>query len=481
VVGLLAPVARAEKPLIAVLPFDGPQAKRAEAVVVRALRGKAKLLPFTRWKASAKKLFASSHSADDISSVAQDLDVKVVITGVVKRDGRAWQLAVTVRDGPSGHARDKLKYPLKGPRLESDSLDLLADEVGKAFEHTLAAAGGAEEEEEAPKKPPRKPPVAEAPPPSLPPPARAPVAKAPPAPPVEEREEAPSPAAPPVAEREETPPGMAAPTEKAIAVKTTPPGQRRPRWAPYFDVSIGAGVGGRTFDFQPASLPSFKTGSPAVLRADLTLYPLAGTWRTAKGVFAGLGLGATIDKPFWKPSTGPDMNPYATDELNVSGGLRWRIPVYKAIPRPEIVILAGGGYHSFTIEKRVDMVTGNLVDVGPPDIGMAYLAFGLGFRLHFAEWARLWVSFQYHLVLDAGPVVTAAEYGPATVNGYRPAGGLEFFVYRGLKISVSGFYERYELTFVGSDPPPAKPGNGQLAQSAVDQYFGGVLTLGYEL
>jgi hypothetical protein len=71
--------------------------------------------------------------------------------------------------------------------------------------------------------------------------------------------------------------------------------------------------------------------------------------------------------------------------------------------------------------------------------------------------------------------------GPASVIGLRPAGGLDFFVYRGLKISVSGFYERYELTFQGSSPPPAKPGNGEIAQSAVDQYFGGVLSIGYEL
>jgi hypothetical protein len=71
---LLVPsLALAERPLIAVVPFTGPQAKTAEATVVRALRHKASLVPPTTWEKSAKKLFAKSHNPDDIRSVAEDV------------------------------------------------------------------------------------------------------------------------------------------------------------------------------------------------------------------------------------------------------------------------------------------------------------------------------------------------------------------------------------------------------------------------
>jgi outer membrane biosynthesis protein TonB len=489
VVGLCttgATLARAEKPVIAVLPFIGPQSQKAEAVVVRALRHKATLIPPTRWQQSAKKLFAPSHSPDDIASVAQDVGARIVVTGVVKRDGRNWQLAVSVRDGQTGKSRDKLKYPLKGPRIEPRTLTMLGTEIEAAFQHAVESTGAGGEEEEGTPPPPKAKP---APPPPPPPVAEKPTPK-PKVQPIEEEiepggkpEKKP---APQVAEKEETPPGMAA----AEPVKTSePPAQAkktaqpvaRPRWAPYFDLSLGGTISGRTFDFTPASLPHFTSGVVGGVTADLTLYPLAGTWRAAKGVFAGLGVGATLVYPVWPPSKGPDGNTYDTQELSVSGGIRWRIPLYKPIPRPELLILAGGGYHSFTIAKKVDQATGALTDVGPPDVGYAHLSFGLGLRLHFAEWARIWFTFQYVAVLDAGAVTTADEYGPATVFGLRPAGGLDFFVYKGLKIGVGGYYERYELDFLGSNPPPAKPGNGQLAQTAIDQYFGGFLSLGYEL
>jgi len=480
VVGLCATgavPARAEKPVIAVLPFLGPQAQKAEAVVVRTLRKRVTLVPHSKWQASAKKLFANSRSPDDIQSAAQDVGARLVITGVVKRDGRHWQLAVSVRDGQTGRSRDKLKYPLKGPRLEPRTLELLANEVATAFQHALEAGGAeaGEEEEPAPKQPSKKP-VAQ---PVVPPidEEAPPIKAARPAP----SRPAPAPAPVEPVEKAETPPGLAAqeppPKEKP---SPSPPSTKRPRWAPYFDVSAGGSVSGRSFEFVPASLPRFTSGVVGGTFADLTIYPLAGTWRSARGAFAGLGLGATVHYPVWPPSKGPDGNQYATQELSVSGGLRWHIPLYKPIPRPELLILAGGGYHSFTIAKRADEATGTLTDVGPPDVGLAHLRFGLGIRLHFAEWARLWVTFEYLVVLDAGPVTTADEYGPATVFGLRPSGGLDFFVYRGLKLGVSGFYERYAFTFLGSTPPPAKPGNGETATSAVDQTFGGVLSVGYE-
>ena len=473
------------------VPFTGPQAKKAEAVVVRALRKKATLVSSRRWSASSKKLFAKSHKPEDIAAVAQDVGAIVVVTGLVKRDHRTWQLAISVRDGATGRSRDKLKYPLKGPRIEKSTLELLGAEVEEAFDHTLAAVnqpGGADGDESKKPKPTttgKKPKVGaidenddEQKPtkPSTVEPVAKPVAK-----PVANNDTKPdtkTDTKPQPTGDNETPPGLA--NKKA----DEPPQKKkvqlgRPRWAPYFDAWAGATLSGRSFDFTPSSLPHFSSGIVGGVRVDVTIYPLAFTHASARGVFAGLGIGATVDKPFWPASKGPDGQYYDTQELRVDGGLRWRFVLYKSVPRPELILLVGGGLHQFAISKKQDPVTNMFNDVGPPDVAYAYGSAGLGFRLHFAEWALLWVAFNYHLVFDAGPAQRADEYGPANTFGIRGQGGLDFFVYKGIKLGAMGFYERFDLTFVGSDPLPAKPGNGDLAQRAVDQYFGGVLVLGY--
>jgi hypothetical protein len=464
-------VARAEKPRLVVVPFTGPTAKRAEAVVVRALRRKAQIIPPQRWTAAARKLFASSTKSEDVAAVAEDVGADVVVIGTVKRDGRKHQLLITVRDGKSGKPLERLRYPLARPRLDDRTLALLGEEVERAF----ATATG--EREAAPAAPPTAEPArptaatSEEPPPTAAAPKRgkrAAAASAPVVRPIDENLDD-SPATP-------TAKSAAAPSaaQPAASVEQRSAGAR-PRWAPYLDVSAAALLATRDFDFTPASLPRFDGGVVGGLRVDLTLYPFAFSYATARGVFATLGFGAVLDVPFWPPSGSLDGNKYDTNELRVDAGLRWRFVLYRAIPRPELILLAGYGLHRFSIAKRPD---GS--DVGPPDVAYSQVTVGAGFRIYFAEWARLWLSFRAGLLLDAGPVTAPEGYGPATAYGLRPEAGLDFFVWRGLKIGAGFFFHQVSFTFLGSDPPPAKPGGGAVAGSAVDRSMGGLLGLGYE-
>jgi TolB-like protein len=456
-----------DRPVLAVLPFTGPGAKQAEVMVVRTLRKKATIVAQATWLKAARKLFAPSHSATDIADVAADVGAQVVVTGIVKRDGRRWELSVSVRDGKTGKVRDRLKYPLKGPRMTPDVLSLLVKEVNDAFDSVVAPAEElAPVKELAPAKP-EKQPSAVSRPPSAP----------------EQKPTTPTTTQPPGQQQAQAEPTTPSPTPGATEpppppahaeVATTAPA-RRPRWAPYFDLSVGPTVSGRSFDFDPASQPKFSSGIVAGVRADLTLTPLAGTWRRAGGAFAGLGIGATVDKPFWPDSTSkqdPTMK-FGTSELRVEGGLRWRIVLAKAVPRPQLLIQAGGGWHSFAIGKDA---TG--ADVGPSDVSYKYATFGLGMRIHFAEWAWIWAMFDYHLVFDPGPIADAmTEYGPAKTFGIRVRGGLDFLVYKGLKIGLEGLYERFSLTF----NPTAACATCKVANSGTDQYFGGVIVVGYVL
>jgi hypothetical protein len=459
---LLSPVAWGDRPLIAVVPFMGPQAKQAEATVVRTLRHKASLVPPTTWEKSAQKLFAKTHNPDDIASVAEDVGAVVVITGVVKRDGRTWQLAVSVRDGKTGRSHDKLKYPLKGPRVTESTLRLLAEEVEIAFEHTLAAAG----------HPPA--PTATAPPEEEP--------KARPQAKVEAKVEAKTETKVEAKLEPKTRTETREPEPETRVAEEEPPPHRdlgtvekplpttRPRWAPWLDADVGAIISGRSFDFDPSSQPRFKSGVTGGIRIDATVYPLAFTWRKAAGVFATLGLGVTFQKPFWIDSTSKSdpTQTFPTTETQVEGGLRWRFVLYKKVPRPELTLLVGGGLHSFGIQKDV-----NGMDVGPPDVSYQYLAVGGGFKIHFLEWAALFAQFTYHAVFNAGSVQDNLEFGSGPVYGLRAGGGLDFLVWHGLKVGALGYYERYVIAFTGAGSPQ------KVASSAVDQYFGGVLVIGY--
>ncbi|HEX9101531.1 MAG TPA: hypothetical protein VF997_04970, partial [Polyangia bacterium] len=143
--------AAGDRPTLAVLPFTGPAGKQAETMVVRTLRKKATIVPQATWLKAARKLFAPSHSSTDIADVAADVGADVVITGIVKRDGHRWELTVSVRDGKSGKTRDRLKYPLKGPRMTADVITLLTKEVGDAFD---ALAGTSELADVKPAHPP---------------------------------------------------------------------------------------------------------------------------------------------------------------------------------------------------------------------------------------------------------------------------------------------------------------------------------------
>src|ERR1700749_2735123 len=123
--------------MLAVVPFNGPGGKTGEAAVVRTLRKKATIVPQTSWTKSARKLFAPSHSAEDIRAVAEDVGAKIDIPGLVKRDGRRWELSLGVRDGKTGKTHDRLRYPLKGPRVSPDVIAILTKEINDAFDSMI--------------------------------------------------------------------------------------------------------------------------------------------------------------------------------------------------------------------------------------------------------------------------------------------------------------------------------------------------------
>ena len=120
--------------------------------------------------------------------------------------------------------------------------------------------------------------------------------------------------------------------------------------------------------------------------------------------------------------------------------------------------------------------TGQTTDVGPPNVAYVFGAFGLQARLHFREWGSAWAAFSYEYVPDAGHIEDAVEYGYANTWGLHLRGGVDVYLWRGLKVGVGAYWERFALSFTHAQPTPFK-----MAGNATDNYYGGMITVGYAL
>lgn len=468
----------AAKPIIAIAPFRGPEVALAEQAVQRALKGRALVLSPARYAVVAKGLFAESQAPEDLAAVAHEIGATWVITGTIKAEGARWLLSVSLRDGEDGQSRAKLRYPLSSPRCPPAVLGTLARELLDA----LDAAPRAVKQRRVERPPPDDPEPRDTPPIAagtqrrsrkLPP---GDDDEAPPNRPGETSKRS-TPKNPPP--DDDPPPPVARPVKKDPPAEPKPADPRpaptggRPRWARWFELGLGASISGRSFSVDPPP-PRFNSAVVGGIGLDFTLYPLAFTWKNAYGIFSGLGLGLTLEKPVWPDSTSKsDMTQrFPTSELRVGGGLRWKFTLYKSMPRPQLTLLVEGGVHEFGFAKGAD---GQDV-VGVPDVRYVYASIGGGLTVHFAEWSWIWVKFVYHAVSDTGSIQLPTQYGLSAAFGLRFSAGLDFLVWKGVRLGASGFYERFNVVF-GYDPN----NRAKVADGATDEYYGAMLLLGYVL
>jgi hypothetical protein len=408
---------------LAVVPFTGLHADEPQSVVVRMLKKRAQLVA----------------AADVGKTTAQ-----VIISGTVEK-GAGLTLVVTALSVHSGDVVGQLTFPVPKTRhLSREQLHDLATQVNALADQALAKVTGEVTAAQAP--------------------------------PTEEEANAAVEAA--VAQATDTEAAPLDITDIRQALRKRTPLGARPRWAPLLDASVGVVIAGRSLAFTPAPAATYKPGSGGGIHVDATVYPLAYFHQMAKGAIAGLGAGITLDAPFWPTTQSQNDNPgapgdFSTHELRVEGGARWKFTLHKSIPRFDLTALLGAGLHSFTIARVVDP-TGQRTDVGPPNVAYVFGAFGLMGRLHFREWGSVWAAFSYEYVPDAGHIEDAAEYGYADAWGLHLRGGVDIFVWHGLKAGVGAYWERFALSFTHAAPQPFK-----IASSAVDQFYGGLITIGY--
>lgn len=437
--------------LAAVVPFSGPQAKIAQSVVERIARKYSASVPSAMWSRAVRRLNADNHNPEEIAQVASEVGARLVVTGVVRREGARFLLLVLIRDGRTGEIRDRFRYVLPGPTVPPSVEDQLARDFGDSFPKIVELVAGMPAQSFPTNAVPLAPVAANNDPDERP------------------RE------TPRRRSRETREPDPDEPSNTNDPRTSAYFSLQRPLWAPFFDVSLGATISNRSMRVSPDSETAFKSSAVGGLRFDAILYPLAPLHRIAQGVVSGIGLAIHLEKPFWPKSNadeiGQDLR-LATSELRVEGGLHWRFTLYAKRPWPELVLMAGGGTHQFAIESAAD---GS--DFGPPNVTYNFVSVGGAVRVMPIERRlRLWFQANYvHVPTgNAGAIERPDRYGPSQTVAFRIEGGVEVFAYRGLKIAVRGNFERYILEF----KPQA--GTTRRADFAIDKYAGGALSVGYE-
>ncbi len=408
---------------VAVTPFTGLHADEPQAAVLKALGDRGALV-----------------KASDLAK-AQPY---VIVSGTVAKRDRGLVVEVTVSNAESKQQAGQLTIPLQGGRhLTAEQLSELGKQVDELAQAALA---------------PQAAPVAEATPP--------PEQPAPPSKQATDTEKIKAPGA-----LETSQPMIIAPPKPPLL-----PNVPRPRWYPWIEASVGAIIDSRWLKFLPGTPPKYSPGTAGGVHVDLALYPFAFLHAVEHGVFAGLGGFFTLDKPFW-PTTEFLNTPhqYATSEFRVEGGAKWRFVVRKWHPRLEISALLGAGLHTYSIAKAVDPTTMARTDAGPPDAAYVYGIFGVQAKANFwHERITPWLSFAYEYFPDDGPLEDSDEYGLATTNGIMLRGGLDVYVWRRLRVGGSAFWERIMGSF-DNDVTTRRTAN-----RFIDQYYGGVFTVGYD-
>lgn len=97
-----ARVALAKKRAV-ILPFVGPHATQAKAGIVRAMRRRVELIPWSRYRRMGRRLRLNPRATASIPRICARIRCHAVVTGRVQRPSRRrLQLIITVHDGGSG-------------------------------------------------------------------------------------------------------------------------------------------------------------------------------------------------------------------------------------------------------------------------------------------------------------------------------------------------------------------------------------------
>lgn len=503
---LAAPALAQDKKTVTVLEIQGAPPK-LQAALEKALKGKFIVLPAAKWNAAAKRLNVTGQATDEVALVAGDLKIDAVVTGKVKadKDAGTYKLNIAARHGATGKPIGKLTYELKSAKVDPATITQAEGDIEKAVDEAIAG----------------------------PPPDPPPVVAAVTPPRVEDENPLEK-----MRKMEEQAKRERDHVARPVYYPYFDVGAGFILNGRSFNYAEESGTSSvKCYDFQQKlldpndssrmnsvyrytaglkSCPRYATSVTGGVRVDLTGYPLAGV---GVGPIRGLGIGVTFDYMFWPASMTSGAMPRSleTREYRLEAGLRYHWNVANKRSLPSILVNAQYGMHFFAVAKEnktytyvddngVTQMAPGIDDHGLPDILYQYVNVGVGVRVPYYATDRMFFGLllngDFHIVLNVGEMgtnfantATAASlygdggYGPASAYGFRVGfTPLEMMPFKGLTVRVNGFFEMFQTSFAlgtgGNTLPPVDRtldnAARHIAQGATDQYFGGVLQVGYQ-
>ena len=362
-------------------------------------------------------------------AVARAIGADAVIGGAIAGKGHNRELLIAVREDATGRVVSRGRYGLMGRTLPLIKERVAADLV-RVLErvHPVGAA--------------------------LPPSAK------------------PVPVEPPSVTRDEAPPGEVPPplTEDvspaaASDVTVARAAPRRPIAG--VQAAVGPSLLTRSLAFDVASAPSYSGGSVAGIRADGAVFPLALSSELAAEhpVLASFGLVGSYEYVFTFTSS------------TVSGSSRghasrWNVLFVGRVPL---------GHHAvagvLTLDTGLQQMSWSHaapVDVGVPDVRYDLVGGGLGWERPFGS---RWLIFGLRLgimgLTSAGDIAAPTQYGAVGGWAMQLAGGWTARPADWFWVRLSGNWDRIALSFAGAGT--------RFAKSAVDNWVGGALEVGFAL
>lgn len=291
-----------------------------------------------------------------------------------------------------------------------------------------------------------------------------------------------------------------------------------PRTFPYLVARLGLVLGGRSLSFQGSgsdptascftlknpssnryqSIPCANFFVPLAPGLDVQLlaFPLAHSatrWVRGLALLGRLDVSPALSACGNKDAQGSCIEQLSALQLRVEAGVWWHFRLGESRRAPILSGLLHYGYEALRFDAPADGVTRSL-----PSSAYHYLSIGPAIEVPFYASQRLTLasslSVRYHIMLAYGDIAnpTTADqdggYGPVSSgHGVRiDATLLEVRPWRGLTVGLGLSYELFLLRFSLPDPSqtlpaPDGPQARFLADHALDQLFGGLLTLGYRI
>ena len=517
--------AHADRKRIAVLEFDGPNAEKLHAGVVKLLKKTHTVVSVNKWNTKAEELGATKVTEKNVKKVANKLKLDGVVTGKIDKRRGQYIIKLKLRSGATGEILgSSIQTKTDGSKLDAQAQRDLKDELVSAIndlESNRDGGGDDEEEEEVveeekPKKSgfARKNAEDET------------VAKEEEKKKADKKRKADEEKAALATKKQKDDEAAAEEEEKSdeeekkarkrkasleddsgdedgeedgveesVEVDDTDkalkvsPGRRA------IDATLGLSFTARRLNFKYASdlgkpPPGYKQSVPvAGALVDMTFYPMA--FGKPKGIISGIGLEILYDQVLKinsqkKFADGNGMQQVADLATSES---RWQVGAVLRYPLGQHAraIVVGGkllyGRQKFNVEQTIPNSGTPPQKTDIPNVHYTMVSPTAFVQAPITSKIILNAEASFHAVTNTGAIQNPDQYGAATVTGYELNVGADYMLMTNVFIRAGIRYEGIGFTFKG-DPMSMThtrdtDATDQDVTGAKDTYFGGAATVGY--